>query len=84
MEYLKVYVAVIALIDEQGRIKPLSVIFGGSEYVIDEVVDIRRTPPEHVGGLITGRYDCRFGGEVRHIYREETGRWFVELANGNE
>lgn len=78
MKYIKVYVAVTVLIDESGFIRPLSVVYEGKRYEVDKIVDVRTTPPEHVGGLITRRYDCKILGKVRSLYVEKTGRWFVE------
>lgn len=78
MNYIKVYVAVILRVDEQGRVKPLSIIYEGREYSVDGVTDVRTAPPEHVGGLITRRYDCKIGGKIRPVYLEKSGRWFVE------
>ena len=80
MEYIKVYIAVTIHVDERGRKLPLSIIYEGREYPVDKIVDIRTTPPEHVGGLITKRYDCSVAGKVRSIYAEVTGRWFVEAV----
>lgn len=77
MEYVKVYVGVTLYVDEQGKVTPLSVMFEGEEYAVDKVTDIRTAPPEHVGGLITRRYDCKIAGKTRKLYLEN-GRWFVE------
>ena len=84
MEYVKVYIAVTLYVDEQGKILPLSIIYCGKEYRIDKVTDIRSSPPEHVGGLITKRYDCLFMGKTRSVYREVTGRWFLEVKRDLE
>ncbi|MCH5164036.1 MAG: hypothetical protein J1F36_03380 [Clostridiales bacterium] len=80
MDYIKVYVAAIVYVDERGLVLPLSIVYNGREYAVDKVVDVRTTPPEHVGGLITNRYDCMILGKLRHIYVENTGRWFVEVG----
>ena len=79
MDYIKVYVAVIIRVDELKRITPLSIIYEGRQYDIDKVVAVRRTPPEHVGGIITHRYDCKIKNEYRSLYHEVDGRWFVEV-----
>ena len=79
MGYIKVYVAAIIYVDERGLVMPLSIVYNGREYSVDKVVDVRLTPPDHVGGLLPKRYDCMILNKVRHIYVENTGRWFVEV-----
>lgn len=79
MHYIKVYVAVTVFVSEQGQIKPLSLFYDGKQYVIDKVKSKRQSPPLHVGGLITSRYDCLIKGKERALYQEITGRWFVEV-----
>lgn len=83
-KFFKVYVAVTLFVDERGKILPVSLFYDGREYLIDKVTDIRLTPPEHVGGLITKRYDCVIKRQVRHLYSEATGRWFLEIETKND
>lgn len=84
MRYLKVYVPVTLYVDELGKVRPLSLTYDGREYIIDKVIETRRTPPEHVGGLITTCYDCVIGKKVRRLYAECTGRWFLEICAQND
>ena len=41
-------------------------------------VDIRRAASLKAGGL-GWRYTCRIHGQERCLYREDDGRWFVEM-----
>ena len=83
MEYVKIFVAVTVYIDERGNMRPLSLFYNGRQYDVDKVVDVRKTPPEHVGGLITRRYDCVIRGKVRNLFRDIDGRWFIEGKRDN-
>ncbi len=80
MEYVKIYIAVTLYVDERGTVRPLAVIYNGRKLSVDKVTDVRTAPPEHVGGLITKRYDCLIAGRIRPIFSEITGRWFVEAV----
>ncbi|MBE5730471.1 MAG: hypothetical protein E7350_00790 [Clostridiales bacterium] len=80
MVYDKVYVAVVMMVDEDGREIPLFVIYEDRRYDIDKVLAITKAPPKHVAGLVTTRYDCKIAGKAATVYREDGGRWFVEVA----
>lgn len=84
MGYIKVYVAVTVYIDERGKIRPLSLFYNGKEYAIEKVIDVRTTPPEHVGGIITKRYDCVILHRPKLLFCDIDGRWFVEALEQNE
>lgn len=77
MESKKVYVDVVAKIDSDGLITPLSVIWeDGRRYVIDKVVQIKRAYATKVGG--TGiRYTISVKGKITYLFEDE-GKWFVE------
>lgn len=76
---VKRYVAVEAVFDEAGAIRPVSVIWDdGRRYEVDEVLDVRRASSLKVGG--TGvRYTVRIGGKTTYLFYENP-RWFVEAA----
>lgn len=73
----KTFVKVIAEHDEQGKTKPLALIWtNGRNYEIDRICDVRRAPSLRGGGLGM-RYTCRICGKEVWLFEEE-GRWFVE------
>ncbi len=78
MEYKKTYVAVVLLVDDCGKITPLSIIVDGKKFDADKVLSRTNAPPSHVGGLLTARYELRILGKTICLYREYDGRWFIE------
>jgi hypothetical protein len=73
----KVYVSVLALINPDGKKKPLGLIWeNGRKILIDQVLDVRRAASLRAGGL-GDRYTCEICGKVIFLFDEE-GRWFVE------
>lgn len=74
---VKRYVAVTARMDEDGRVRPLSVQwYDGRTYPIDEVRSVRRAASRRVGGDGVC-YTVRIGRKVTCLYYEDP-RWFVE------
>ena len=73
----KVYVDVLALLQSDGKKKPLGLILrDGRKILIDDVLDVRRAASLKAGG--TGdRYTCEISGNVVFLFDEE-GHWFVE------
>ena len=73
----KRYVKVVACIDEDGRVTPLSVEWeDGRVYEIDRVLDRRHAASLKVGG--TGmRYLVRIGQATTYLFHEDP-RWYVE------
>ena len=62
MKSRKVYVSVVAEIDEEGNKKPLSVKWeDGRKYMIDKVLEVRRAFAVKVGGTAV-RYTIVVGG----------------------
>ena len=74
---LKRYVAVTVRHDEDGRCRPLQIIWDdGRAFHIDQVLDVHRRASRKAGG--TGIcYKIRIGEHITHLYQEEE-RWFVE------
>ena len=82
----KVYVAVIAAFDEEGRLKPRRVKWeDGSIFTIDKILDVRPASAHKAGGQ-GDRYTVMINGRERYLFFERTakqsgldvGRWFVE------
>ena len=73
----KVYVAVKARFEPDGRLIPLSVTWeDGVEYPIDRVLERKRAASMKAGG--TGlRYRIRIGSRETYLFLEED-KWFVE------
>lgn len=77
MAFRKTYVDVIANIDEDGTIRPLSIAWrDGRTFVIDEVNEVARRASERVGGAGI-RYLVSINGRQKFLYFEKP-RWFVE------
>lgn len=77
MAFKKTYVDVIANIDEDGTIRPLSIAWrDGRTFVIDEVNEVARRASERVGGAGI-RYLVSINGRQKFLYFEKP-RWFVE------
>ena len=68
---VKRYVSVTARMDEDGRVRPLSIQwYDGKTYPIDEVRDVRRASSRKVGG-------DGICYTVTYLFYEDP-RWFVE------
>ena len=77
-QFVKVYVAVVLRVDEDGRMKPLAIEWeDGRRFDITKVADVRQAPPRHVGSSPTVRYVVDIAGQRRELYHEGN-RWFVE------
>lgn len=77
MKSRKVYVSVVAEIDEEGNKKPLSIKWeDGRKYMIDKVLDVRRAFAVKVGGTAV-RYTIMVGGKTTFLF-EDDGKWFAE------
>lgn len=83
---IKVYVAVNASFDENGRIIPKSLVWeDGRKYLIDKVTDIRQAAAMKAGGQ-GDRYTIFINGIQSYLFFERStnltgnviGRWFVE------
>ena len=72
-----VYVSVLALINPEGKKKPLGFIWeDGRKILINDILDVRRAASLKAGGAGV-RYTCEVSGKVIFLFDEE-GRWFVE------
>ena len=77
MKNRKVYVSVVAEIDEEGKKRPLSVKWeNGRVYEIDKVLEVRRAFAVKVGGTAV-RYTIVIGGKITFLF-EDDGKWFAE------
>ena len=77
MNNKKVYVDVVARIDSDGTVTPLTVIWeNGKKFEIDRVYSVQRAYATKVGG--TGiRYEISVSGKRTYLFEDE-GKWFVE------
>lgn len=80
IKYEKVYVSVELKVDAFGNESLLSLEWeDGRVYHIDKTFSIRMSPPQHVGAVLTKRYDVLIEGQEKILYCETaTNRWFVE------
>lgn len=77
MNFRKVYVKVLAEINEQGKVCPKSVTWeDGREFLIDKVTQVQRACAGKVGGTAI-RYCIYVSGKQTYLYEDE-GKWFVE------
>lgn len=75
----KAYIGVTSYTDTDGKIIPLSITWeDGRTFEIDRITDIRQAASPAGGYGI--RYTCYFLGQQRYLFREDEGRWFVELT----
>ena len=83
---IKVYVAVAAEFDADGRIIPTMITWeDGTKYEIDRVTDIRQAAAMKAGGQ-GDRYTVQINGHQSYLFFERNasmtgnniGRWFVE------
>ena len=73
----KVYVAVRADFDTEGRITPVSLTWeDGTVFEIDRVLDCKKAASQKAGG-IGDRFTIRVQGRERYLWFENP-RWFVE------
>lgn len=74
---VKRYVSVTARVDEDGKVRPLSIQwYDGKTFPIDEVRSVQRASSRRVGGDGI-RYTVRIGSTITQLYFEDP-RWFVE------
>lgn len=72
----KKYVNVVTLIDKEGNLKPLILVWDdGTKYPIDKILDVRKAASQ-VGGCGI-RYECRIANANRNLFYERN-RWFLE------
>ena len=83
---IKVYVAVAAEFDSEGRLIPTVITWeDGNKYEIDRVTDIRQAAAMKAGGQ-GDRYTVQINGHQSYLFFERNasltgnniGRWFVE------
>ncbi|MBR2390996.1 MAG: hypothetical protein IKB06_00700 [Clostridia bacterium] len=71
-------ITVIAKMDENGKITPLSILWSPSLSIeIDKVVDIRKKASLKGGGMGI-RYTCLIKNQQRYLWLDEN-IWFVEV-----
>lgn len=77
MHSRKVYVDVVAHINSEGTVRPLTVIWeNGRKFEIDRVYGVQRAYATKAGG--TGiRYEISVSGKRTYLFEDE-GKWFVE------
>lgn len=77
MSHTKEYVTVNLTVDEEGKVRPNSIVFRkDKKYEIDRLKAICRAAATKVGG--TGiRYTVVIQGKETYLFEDE-GRWFVE------
>lgn len=79
MNYVKIYVSVLAEFSASGGLKPLSLTWDdGRKFSIDRVKYIERKPCKS-GGILPMRYTVLIDGQERYLYYvRDDARWFVE------
>lgn len=76
MKLYKKYVKVVALIDKEGKLMPLFLIWdNGTKYTIDKIVEMRKAYSVVGGGGIL--YRCRILNREYNLFYE-INRWFIE------
>lgn len=71
-------ITVIAKMDENGKITPLTILWSPSLSIeIDKVVDIRKKASLKGGGMGI-RYTCLIKNQQRYLWLDEN-IWFVEV-----
>ena len=82
MENCKVYVAVDARFESDGKLLPFKITWeDGHAYEIDQVLDVRRAASLKAGGAGV-RYTVRIGRTQTYLFLEED-KWFVERRREN-
>lgn len=79
MRLYKRYVDMIVLTSKEGQLKPLYLIWEGSNgkenFKIDKILDVRKSSSKVGGcGIL---YECEIDGKVRKLFYEKD-RWFIE------
>lgn len=78
MDRIKKHVAVKAIFEEDGQIKPIEILWeDGRVFPIDRVLDRRPAASLKVGGAGM-RYTCRIGRNQTYLFLDNDG-WFVEM-----
>lgn len=72
----KVYVEVIARHTKSGQTYPETIIFEGTPYEVDKVLEVKNGVSLLVGGVGV-KYTIRVQGKTTQLFEEE-GKWFVE------
>ncbi len=75
--YLRTYVQVSAIFDENGVVTPVSISLRGKTYSIDRVLGKRPAPALKSGGQGI-RYTVRIGSSETYLFLDAENRWFVE------
>jgi hypothetical protein len=78
----KTYVSAGHDTDELGVITPLWIVFCGTKYDIDRVLDVRQAASA-AGGFGT-RFTVRIGKKQTYVFLDSYHRWFVEEKVPNE
>lgn len=72
----KKYIEVVALINKEGELTPLFIIWDDNiKYPIDKIIEVRKAHSTVGGGGIL--YVCKINGQTRHLFYERY-RWFIE------
>lgn len=73
---IKKYVSVITLIEKNGKLRPLAILWeNGVRYEIDRILEVRKTFSQLGGcGIL---YSCMIQGKRRNLFYE-VDRWFIE------
>lgn len=76
-ERVKRYVSVTTRVDEDGRVRPLSIQwYDGRTYPIDELRAVKFPSNQH-NGASGARYTIRIGEKITQLFFEDP-RWYVE------
>lgn len=80
IRYEKVYVSLVLRVGTDGSMYPIELLWEDSaRYAVDKVMHVFPSPPQHVGGAGTQKYECLIEGNRRDLYYEkDANRWFVE------
>ena len=77
-KYMRKNVCIIAQMNEEGLITPLTLIWSdGSNFTIDKVVDVRKKASLKGGGMGI-RFTCKIKNQEKHIWLDGY-TWFVEI-----
>ena len=74
----KVYVDVYALIDKDGRRRPMRIQWeDGTVYIVERLLNRCKAKSRAVGGGEM-RYTVQINGKETFVFEDEDGKWFVE------
>lgn len=74
----KTYVETVVAVDPDGRQRPLAIYWDdGRCFVVDRILEVRRAASMKIGGSGT-RYTVEVCGHTRHLWRDDSGAWYVE------